>query len=176
MDIRKNTGPPWPEGEAASLESERRPQARAAPSEIGRSSNSNRGAYSGPTSRPQALRPAAQDVARGAAWLAPRPPAPRTRLKSWRPLRRNSLRGFASIALPFGLHIDDVAIHVAGGRAWASLPAKPQLDSDGRALRDHRGKVQYATILRWRDRGLADRFSEVVVAIVRESHPEALDP
>jgi hypothetical protein len=86
------------------------------------------------------------------------------------------LRGFASIALPSGLDIDDVTVHVAGGRAWASLPAKPQLDSDGRALRDERGKVQYATILRWRNRGLADRFSEVVIALVRESHPEALDP
>jgi hypothetical protein len=170
MAIRKNTGPPRPGGEAATLESERRPSLGAAPSE---KPSQQHGRYSGPTSRPQASRPAAQDVARGAAWLAPPAPAPRTRLKSWRPLRRNSLRGFASIALPSGLDIDDVTVHVAGGRAWASLPARPMVDSAGQALRDDRGKLQYVTILRWRDRGLADRFSAVVVELVREAHPEA---
>jgi hypothetical protein len=97
-------------------------------------------------------------------------------LLSWRPLRRNTLRGFACLALPSGLHIDDVPVHVSGDRCWAALPAKPQLAANGQAVRDERGKIQYITLLRWRDRGLADRFSELVTALAREAHPAALDP
>lgn len=65
-------------------------------------------------------------------------------------------------------------MHVRDGRAWASLPARPMLDHDGRhVIRD--GEPQYAPILRWRTRDLADQFSTAVVELVRRAHPGALD-
>ena len=39
---------------------------------------------------------------------------------------------------------------------------------------DTNGKPVYAEVLRWRDRGLSDRFSRAVVALVRQAHPEDL--
>ena len=37
------------------------------------------------------------------------------------------------------------------------------------------GKKQYAAILQWADRPTADRWSDAVVALVRERYPEAFD-
>jgi hypothetical protein len=103
-------------------------------------------------------------------------PAPRPmRLISFKPVRKNSLRGFCSVELPIGLRIDDISIHVSHGRTWASLPAKPMLDAEGRQKRDANGKAAYSAMLQWRDRELADRFSERVVELVRQSHPGAID-
>jgi hypothetical protein len=115
----------------------------------------------------------APDAATAAGW-GDRPPPHRMLLRKWRPMRRNTLRGFADVELTSGLQIDDIAVHTREGRAWASLPARPMLDQDGQhVLRD--GRPQYAPILRWRTRDLADRFSAAVVELVRRAHPDALD-
>jgi hypothetical protein len=98
----------------------------------------------------------------------------RMRLRVWRPMRRNTLRGFASVTLPTGLDIDDVAVHVSGSRSWASMPARPMLDAGGRALRDDSGKIRYAQPVRWSTHGLASTFGQKVVALVRAAHPDAL--
>jgi len=98
------------------------------------------------------------------------------RLIEWRPFRRNSLRGFATIELPIGLVIADIVICTSHGRTWASLPSKPMIDSGtGAAIRDDAGKLKYAPILSWRDRDLGDRWSNAVVELVRAAHPGALD-
>jgi hypothetical protein len=97
------------------------------------------------------------------------------RLVEWRPLRRSTLRGFATVELPIGLTIADVAVHVSHGRAWAGLPSKPMVGSDGAALRDDAGKVRYSPILSWRDRDMRDRWSDVVIELVRAAHPNALE-
>jgi hypothetical protein len=100
---------------------------------------------------------------------------PKMRLVSWKPLIKNSLRGFATIELPIGLRMFDVPVLVSNGKAWASLPSKPQIDKDGQHKRDANGKPAYAPILEWRDRDLADGFSAAVVALIRDAHPEALE-
>src|ERR1051326_2552865 len=95
----------------------------------------------------------------------------RLRLVEWKPLRKNSLRGFATIELPIGLIISDVPVLVgSNGRPWASLPSKPQLTSDGVARRGEDGRIQYSPILKWRDRSLSERFSDAVVAAVEAEH------
>jgi hypothetical protein len=35
-------------------------------------------------------------------------------------IRRNTLRGFAKVAMPSGMVMSDVAIHTSNGRCWAS--------------------------------------------------------
>jgi hypothetical protein len=63
---------------------------------------------------------------------------------------------------------------VSRGKCWASLPAKPVLDRDGKH-REEGGKKQYAAILGWRSRELSDAFSTKVVELVRATHPDAFD-
>jgi hypothetical protein len=102
------------------------------------------------------------------------PARPKIRLISWKPLVKNSLRGFATVELPIGLKIVDCPVLVSNGKAWASLPTKPMLDRDGKHVKPD-GKPQYSAILEWKSRDLADRFSEAVVELVRQTHPGDLD-
>jgi hypothetical protein len=111
--------------------------------------------------------------AEAATW-GPRP-APKMRLLAWKAVVKNSLRGFVDIELPNGLNIFGIALMVGRNGPWASLPAKPQIDKDGRQKLDANSKAAYAPTLEWRDRELADRFSDAVVAILLEAHPDALD-
>src|SRR3954451_22847954 len=90
---------------------------------------------------------------------------PRMRLEAFKPLVKGALRGFATVKLPIGLVIADVPICSSHDRIWASLPAKPIVDAEGRHAEPN-GKRQYAAILRWADRPTADRWSDAVVALV----------
>jgi hypothetical protein len=122
--------------------------------------------------------PAEADLRRGeAATWGPRPAMSERRqitLREWRPLRKNTLFGFAVIELPSGLIVRDVGIHSKAGKWWASLPSRPVLDADGRHVSNHAGHKQYAALLGWRNRELADEFGRRIVALVQQHHPEAL--
>src|SRR4051812_20712850 len=96
---------------------------------------------------------------------------PRLRLISFKPLRKNSLIGFASVELPMGLKLFDSPVLTSNGKTRASLPSKPVLGADGKQVEVY-GKRQYASILEWRDRDLSDRFSQAVVDAVRAEYPE----
>jgi hypothetical protein len=113
-----------------------------------------------------------RETAMLAAWGSR--PQPRTRLVAWKPVTKGALRGFATVELPIGLKLIDCPVLVGPNGAWATLPSKPVLDSDGKQLKPG-GKAQYTAIMQWRDRDLTDRFSQAVVALVRKAHPEALD-
>jgi hypothetical protein len=100
----------------------------------------------------------------------------RLRLISWTPFRKGPLFGFATVELTaIGLKIFDAPILSGVNGLWAGLPAKPEIDRDGRRKTDINGKPVYAEVLRWRDRGRAHEFSQHVVALVRRAHPEDLD-
>lgn len=104
-----------------------------------------------------------------------RPPPPRMRLISFRPITKGSLRGFANIDWPAaGLVLKDVSVHVSHGKARAGLPAAPVIDGDGR---HHiiEGKKQYRPVIEWKDRDRGDCFSQAVVELVRAKHPGVLD-
>jgi hypothetical protein len=105
-------------------------------------------------------------------------PAPRQlRLITWKPLpfRKGALCGFASVELPNGLRILDMPVLAGRNGPWAALPAKPELDRDGRRRIDINGKPTWAPVLEWRTRELGDRFSEAVIAAVRLAHADDLD-
>jgi hypothetical protein len=102
------------------------------------------------------------------------PIRPKMRLISWKPLVKNSLRGFATIELPIGLKIIDCPVLVGSNGAWATLPSRPVLDRDGRQAKPD-GKLQYSTILEWKSRDLSERFSQTIVELVRQAHPDDLD-
>ena len=95
------------------------------------------------------------------------------RLRSFKPLSKGALRGFATVELPSGLVISDCPVLLNNGKAWATLPSRPVLDRDGRHV-EVSGKKQYAPFADWRSRELADRFSATIVALVRAAQPDAL--
>ena len=98
-------------------------------------------------------------------------PAPRQlHLVSWKPVPKGALRGFATVELPIGRRIIDIPVLIGANGAWATLPSKPELDSEGRREFGINGKRVYAPVLEWRTRDLANRFSDAVVAAVRQAH------
>ncbi len=88
----------------------------------------------------------------------------------WKPVNRNTLRGFAKIKLG-ALRIHDVALHCKGDKAWAQLPAKPQVTSDGTVRKNSDGKALYVPVIEWETRDASDRFSTSVVAAIEEAYP-----
>jgi hypothetical protein len=100
---------------------------------------------------------------------------PSLRLLGFRAVRKNSLRGFASIRLPNGLVVNDVTIGEASGKRWARLPSKPMVDRDGQLMRDAGGKIRYAPVIEWGTPELRDEFSRRVADLVRRVHPGAFD-
>jgi hypothetical protein len=93
----------------------------------------------------------------------------------WRPLHRNTLRGFARIRIAeLDLTIHDVAVHQKGERTWAQLPSKPWI-RDGQLITGDDGKIQYSPILEFDRREVREAFSQRVVAAVIDFAPRALD-
>jgi hypothetical protein len=98
----------------------------------------------------------------------------RLELLEFRAMVKGALVGFATVRLPIGLEISDIPVLVSHGKAWASMPSKPQMGQDGMPRRGADNKILYAPILKWRSAELKNRFSDAVVALVREKHPAAL--
>jgi hypothetical protein len=67
-----------------------------------------------------------QEVARAFAW-GEKPAPRRLRLRSFRPLSKGALCGFATVELPSGLVLRDVAIFAGRNGSWASLPSSQGL-------------------------------------------------
>lgn len=93
-------------------------------------------------------------------------------LRKFRPLIKNTLRGFAEVELPSGLVISEITVHQKNDSAWAMLPSVPWIENGQHKIAD--GKPQYKKIMQWRDRDLSDGFSAALVALVREQFPTAL--
>jgi DNA-binding cell septation regulator SpoVG len=99
---------------------------------------------------------------------------PRLRLVEWKPLVKNTLRGFVSVELPNGLTIREMPVLVGKNGPWVSLPAKPQIDGGDQVRRDPNGKIAYVALLQWRSKELADRFSQAVIDLLLTHHSRAL--
>jgi hypothetical protein len=98
------------------------------------------------------------------------------RLRGFRPLARGALIGFADLELPSGLALFECPIFRAkDGNAWVALPSKPVVDRNGKQQTDINGKRQFAPVLEWRSRELANQVSAAVVALIERAYPGALD-
>jgi hypothetical protein len=94
----------------------------------------------------------------------------------FRPLRKNTLVGFARVRIPeLRLVIHDIALHEKGETRWASLPAKPQV-KDGALVTDDDGKIAYWTVLEFESREARDAFSRAVWAAALERFPNIAEP
>jgi hypothetical protein len=50
-------------------------------------------------------------------------------IEDFRPLTRNTLRGFVRARFPSGLIIGEIAVHVRDGQAWAAPPSRVMVDA-----------------------------------------------
>ena len=94
----------------------------------------------------------------------------------FRPLVRNTLRSFATVAIAdLKLIVRDVALHEKGDARWAALPAKPQI-KDGALIKDpNTGKIAYAPVVEFTDWPTCEAFSNAIVAAVLKRAPAAFD-
>ncbi len=88
---------------------------------------------------------------------------------AWKPYEKNTLKGFADLWLRTArLNVHGCAVHEKNGRRWVQLPARPQLDKDRNLVRDENGKIQYAKILDFDDREVADRFNAAALKAIED--------
>jgi hypothetical protein len=79
---------------------------------------------------------------------------------SFRAVENNTLRGFFTLELASGLVLHECALHEAGEKRWVALPAKADLDTDGRQRRGADGKKMYKPVVTIPDRARRNRFQE----------------
>jgi hypothetical protein len=96
------------------------------------------------------------------------------RLRDFRVVQKNTLRGFATFEFPSGLVVHDMPTHTKNGASWVSFPSLPQLVDGSQKIGDN-GKPVYKRIIEWRDRDLSDRFSEAAIAVIKREKPGALE-
>jgi hypothetical protein len=95
----------------------------------------------------------------------------------WRPLEKNTLRGFFTLALsPSGLVLRECALHAKGDKRWIGLPSKPQIDAEGRHRIDpSTGKKAYSPVVEITGSEARRRFQkaalEAVDGLLRKSGP-----
>lgn len=94
-------------------------------------------------------------------------------IEEFRPMTRNSLRGFARVRMPSGVVFHDVAIYAKGDEAWASPPSKPAIGRDATQIK-RGGKPVWQPVVSFASKEVRDRFSEAVIGALRVAHPGAL--
>lgn len=115
------------------------------------------------------------DDSRALSWRAPDRADSRLQLLDWRPLRQNTLRGFATVRLyPPGLIIHDLTVHRSSESLFALMPGKAMIGLDGHVLTDERGRRRYAPVIEVPDRTVRERLSAALVALIQSRDPEAL--
>jgi hypothetical protein len=103
-------------------------------------------------------------------------PEPRLTVKveAYTPRRSGALICFCTVIVPeMRLRVIDVTVFQSHGKRWCGLPGKPQIDKDGQARRDDRGKVVYSPVIQFTDRDVGDAFSDLVIEALLEAHPRA---
>lgn len=100
-------------------------------------------------------------------------------IAAFSPLEKNTLRGFVTIRLPeLRLVLHELPVHQhPNGKRWVSLPAKPMLDSSGKAMTDREtGKVRYVRLLSFDDKDVSDAFSARVLDALDAWQAERREP
>jgi hypothetical protein len=97
------------------------------------------------------------------------------RCLGWRPLCRNTLRGFATVRVEeMRLAFHEVAVHTSHGKSWAQLPGRPWI-KDGAAVTGGDGKLKYQPLHEFDTSAVRSAFSDAVVRAVLAYDPRALE-
>jgi len=76
---------------------------------------------------------------------------------NFKPLERNTLRGFFDLELPSGLVLSGCTLHEKNGKFWTGLPAKPWTKEDG--------SQSWTKTVDFRDKETSDKFQRTVTPI-----------
>ncbi|MFL5252551.1 MAG: hypothetical protein ACJ8AI_06595 [Rhodopila sp.] len=95
-------------------------------------------------------------------------------VESFTPIAKNSLIGFATMRAPSGLVFHDVGVHRKNDSVWASPASKPMVDRNGAVMKDGEGRVRYTPIVSFSDKTVRTRWSNAVVAALKEQRPEVM--
>jgi hypothetical protein len=93
------------------------------------------------------------------------------RASDWRPMERNSLKGFVTLALePSGLVLHDCTVHrTPDGREWIGLPGKPQIDREGQPRKEPAtGKTLYVPVVEIQGKDARERFQAAALVAVHQ--------
>jgi hypothetical protein len=84
---------------------------------------------------------------------------------AFRPHEKNTLKGFASLALgSSGLLVHECPVHCKNGKWWVAFPARPYEDNDG--------AQHWQPLLEFGDAASRGRFQEQAIAALRERYPD----
>jgi hypothetical protein len=76
-------------------------------------------------------------------------------IADWKPHHKHTLIGFASVRLPSGMVIHKVTVHEKGEARWVGLPS--------REWTNDQGVKQYAKLIEFTDRRIANKFRDQVL-------------
>ncbi|RWN58467.1 hypothetical protein [Mesorhizobium sp.] len=107
--------------------------------------------------------------------LPPDQPRPGVTIMDFKPIASaGALVGFVDVHVPaWYLKLFGCAVFDKDGRRWVSLPSRPALDRDKRALTGADGKVSYNPCVAFDNKDTADRFSASVIAALIAFKPDA---
>jgi hypothetical protein len=83
----------------------------------------------------------------------------------WKPLTKNTPRGFFTAILPSGMVNHNLSVHEKGEARWIGLPAREWTDSQG--------VKQYTPFIKFRGRATANRFRDEVLAALERTESAA---
>ena len=98
--------------------------------------------------------------------------APPVTVSDWKPVHRNTLRGFLTAHLPSGMTMHELAVHFRDGTWWVAPPGKPMLSADGAAMRDAAGKIRYSPVVSFESTAARQRFTNAIIAALQLARPE----
>jgi DNA-binding cell septation regulator SpoVG len=112
--------------------------------------------------------------AEAATWGAK--PSPATaRIRTFRPHRSGSMRGFFAVETPAGLVLHDCRLMEGkDGNLWVALPSVPVLDADRRQQVDVNGRSVWRPVAEFRDRAAAQRFAQMCLDALDARFPSGL--
>jgi hypothetical protein len=93
-------------------------------------------------------------------------------IEDFKAIRKNSLLGFAKVRMPSGLVFNDCPVCTTNGKVWASPASKPAMTAAGTQLIGANGKQH---IVGFASTELRNKWSDAVIAALRQSHPQAFE-
>jgi hypothetical protein len=91
-------------------------------------------------------------------------------------IQKGALIFIGDVLMPSGMTLIDCMVFSSSGKFWASPPSRPRVGRDGVVMKDVNGKQLYSPLIEFASKELRDRWSDAVVAAVRQSHPEVFAP
>jgi hypothetical protein len=88
-------------------------------------------------------------------------------------VQKGALVEFATVGMPIGLVFHDVTVCRKNASVWAS-PSKAMISKDSTVMREVRNKIRYMPVVSFRDKATRNRWSDAVIAALKEQRPEML--